>query len=520
VSEQSSGTLFYYYFKFPVTFSEICGSIKFSMSSLYRIYRPATFTDVIGQDHITSSLQNSLKKNLVGHAYLFSGPRGTGKTTLARLFAKAVNCQKKDKNGNPCNECEICQEIIRGQATDIIEIDAASNRGIDEMRELREKIGFAPSRTSYKVYIIDEVHMLTKEAFNALLKTLEEPPKHALFILATTELHKVPDTIISRCQRHQFHRASNEKIVTLLKEVSKKEKISIDDEGLQVIAARAEGSFRDSLTLLGNIATQEKPLSGKELRELMGMPAEETVKAVVHELLSGDEKGLIAFLRRFIDDGGDLTVLVKHVCDMCKDAIFNSNETMSRSAASNLLEQLLIALARARNSSDATGVLVSRLMLLCAAVPKKEVVSPIAAPAVTDIQKKPEKEPVVEEPAPVDTVSAPQGPPAASDQEFWQRFLEQIKESNHALYMLLRSAHFEGLTDEKLVLAVKFRFYSERLFETKNRKIIENSATAIAGRQLVLECEVRSDLSEPSRGEASSELLEAVVDVFELEETG
>ncbi|MEK9167487.1 MAG: DNA polymerase III subunit gamma/tau, partial [Patescibacteria group bacterium] len=174
------------------------------MSSLYRKYRPNQFSELVGQDHIRGSIESMLKSNQIGHAFLFSGPRGTGKTTLARLLARVVNCVGKKKGVEACGECEICLEIQNNQSVDVIEIDAASNRGIDEIRDLREKIAFAPARSKYRVYIIDEVHMLTKEAFNALLKTIEEPPAHAIFILATTELHKVPETIISRCLRYQF----------------------------------------------------------------------------------------------------------------------------------------------------------------------------------------------------------------------------------------------------------------------------------------------------------------------------
>lgn len=230
--------------------------------SLYRKYRPHTFEHLVGQEHVRITLQEAVKKQEVAHAYLFSGPRGTGKTSAARILAKALNC-KDIQEGEPCGSCELCERAAEGNLIDLIEIDAASNRGIDEMRDLREKIKFLPTQARKKVYIIDEVHMLTKEAFNALLKTLEEPPEHAHFILATTEVHKVPETILSRCQCFVFHRIDHETLVKRLKYVAEKEKIDIEREVLEMIAVSSEGGLRDALGLLeqmsvaGTVSVQE-----------------------------------------------------------------------------------------------------------------------------------------------------------------------------------------------------------------------------------------------------------------------
>jgi DNA polymerase-3 subunit gamma/tau len=218
-------------------------------TALYRVWRPQTFGDIVGQAHVTRALRNAVREGRLSHAYLFNGPRGTGKTSAAKIMAKAVNCQQPVE-GEPCNRCKSCEAISSGLVTDVLEIDAASNRGVEEIRDIRERVKFAPSDVSYKVYIIDEVHMLTTEAFNALLKTLEEPPPHVLFILATTEPHKLPATIISRCQRFDFHRIPLGEIVGRLRQICEAQQVEAEDQALQLVAKVAEGGMRDALSLL------------------------------------------------------------------------------------------------------------------------------------------------------------------------------------------------------------------------------------------------------------------------------
>ncbi len=217
-----------------------------------RKWRPMTFDDIVGQSHVSNTLRNAIAQNRLAHAYLFSGPRGVGKTTTARLLAKVINCASP-VDGNPCNKCEFCTEVTEGRSLDVLEIDGASNRGVEEIRNLRESVRYAPAKGKYKVYIIDEVHMLTKEAFNALLKTLEEPPPHVLFIFATTEPHKVPPTILSRCQRFDFHRNSIDEIMTRLRFIASKEQITIDDDSLLIIAKKGDGSMRDSQSIFDQV---------------------------------------------------------------------------------------------------------------------------------------------------------------------------------------------------------------------------------------------------------------------------
>ncbi|MBN2781116.1 MAG: DNA polymerase III subunit gamma/tau [Candidatus Marinimicrobia bacterium] len=270
-------------------------------------YRPQQFEDVIGQEHITITLKNAIQKNRLGHAYIFSGPRGTGKTTTARLLAKVVNCESP-KNGNPCNVCSSCREITEGRSMDVLEIDGASNRGIDSIRDLREQVKYPPTRGKYKVYIIDEFHQITKDAFNALLKTLEEPPKHILFIFATTELHKVLPTILSRCQRFEFKRIPLLQIMDLLRGIARQEGIAIDDDALLLIAKKGDGSIRDSESILEQvIAFSNEDISYEAILNMLGVIREDVFFTLFAALNNGDAGAALQLIDDMLMQGYDLT---------------------------------------------------------------------------------------------------------------------------------------------------------------------------------------------------------------------
>lgn len=273
--------------------------------ALYRKYRPKNFSDVYGQDHIISTLKNEIKENRISHAYLFTGSRGTGKTTCAKILAKAVNCESS-ADGEPCNQCEVCRGLDSGAIYDVVEIDAASNNGVDNIRDLREEANYTPSRGRYRVYIIDEVHMLSVGAFNALLKTLEEPPAHVIFILATTEVHKLPATILSRCQRFDFKRIQPETMAVRLKEVAGFEGLSLDDDAAVLIARIADGALRDGLSILDQCAGREKSITADLVSQVAGLAGREVLHRLSDCVSSSDSASAIDTISELYQNSYDM----------------------------------------------------------------------------------------------------------------------------------------------------------------------------------------------------------------------
>ena len=298
-----------------------------SYLALYRKYRPSELNEVVGQDEIKKILASSVKNGTITHAYLFSGPRGTGKTTMAKILAKMVNCEKNDL-GNACNKCDSCLNILK--SSDIIEIDAASNNGVDEIRDLREKATLVPSNAKYKVYIIDEVHMLTMQAFNALLKILEEPPKHVIFILATTEYHKIPLTIASRCQKFQFNKLTDDEIVDKLSEIALKEEIAVDKDALLEIAKISEGGMRDAINYLDQIRSfTSKKITVNDVYEVCGNVSFVEMKKLLVDMVSNNVSEVVSFFELIDSSGKSYKKLFDDLVCLLKDIVlFKDNVSL------------------------------------------------------------------------------------------------------------------------------------------------------------------------------------------------
>ena len=271
-------------------------------TALYRTFRPIKFADMVGQDHITKTLKNQIMAERVGHAYLFNGGRGTGKTSSAKILARAVNCLNL-QDGEPCNECEICKEILNGSLTDVVEMDAASNNSVEDIRTIRDEVNFLPTKAKYRVYIIDEVHMLSVGAFNALLKTLEEPPEHVKFILATTEPQKLPTTILSRCQRFDFKKISNEDVIKRLKIICNEANIKINEEALNIIAVLSEGAMRDAISILERCSQEStEEITANVVKDLVGIPNLQYINKISKAILQNNEIDALSAVDEVIND--------------------------------------------------------------------------------------------------------------------------------------------------------------------------------------------------------------------------
>lgn len=283
--------------------------------ALYRIWRPLQWDEIVGQQHIVQTLTNAIRADRVGHAYLFAGPRGTGKTTIARIIAKAVNCLNQDLALRPCNQCERCVAVNENRFLDLIEIDAASNTSVDDVRDLRDKINFSPSQGRYKIYIIDEVHMLSTAAFNALLKTLEEPPPHAIFVLATTEIHKIPATVLSRCQRHEFRRLPLDEIVGQLRRIAKEEKIQVNDDALTLIARQSAGGMRDAISLLDQLASTGENIDLELTQTVLGTATSQTVLQLIESIAEDHPALAMDSVHQALDSGADPRSLARQIVE-------------------------------------------------------------------------------------------------------------------------------------------------------------------------------------------------------------
>ena len=320
--------------------------------ALYRKYRPKEWSEVVGQDHIVQTLKNAIVADRVAHAYLFAGSRGTGKTTLARLLAKAVNCTNPDPTKRPDNECEHCKAVNENRFLDLIEIDAASNTSVDDVRDLRDKINFSPSQGKYKIYIIDEVHMLSTAAFNALLKTLEEPPPHAIFVLATTEIHKIPATVLSRCQRHEFRRLPVDEIVTQLKMIIKAEEIQADDDALIQIARQSAGGMRDAISLLDQLSSTADKITLALAQTVLGTATSQSVLDIISSIMEHDPAHGLETIHKALDAGANARSLARQIVEYLRGLMLIQMGNANQVEATSDVKKQMGSHARSFSTSD------------------------------------------------------------------------------------------------------------------------------------------------------------------------
>lgn len=523
--------------------------------SLYRKWRPQTFGDLKGQDVIRDTLVYALTNGQMSHAYLFCGPRGTGKTTTARLVAKLLNCTGESKD-KPCNNCDSCKTITDGANLDVIELDAASNRGIDEIRQLRETVKFAPTQAAYKVFIIDEVHMLTREAFNALLKTLEEPPKHATFILATTEAHKVPATILSRVQRYDFRLATQEMLASHLIAVAKEEKMKLTPEAATFVARLGDGSFRDSLSLLDQVRANDYPEYTLEVVEkLFGYIPRQRVEAVLAAALSGDVKSAYQSVDEVLAQGADLRSFSDQLLSLSQELL----ESLILGDA-GLVGADLIAVGRSLGLAklvawielladalqDMKSSPIARLPLdvalakfagsLSSVVPARAaapVVATFVAPApvkavepsvpVAVMQPEVVVDPILPSPAELDppvveTVSVPVMAlvPGEISKEDWQGMLVKLKQEAPSLLTSMAHARVLKVEHDVIRIAVPFKMHAEKLNQVKNRQIVETALAEVLGVPMKILAEVVKEEEAPAA--AAEDDMVDIVDVFQLED--
>lgn len=477
--------------------------------ALYRKHRPKKLSEIIGQQHITDTLERALKQGTVSHAYLLTGPRGVGKTSIARILAYEVN-------GLPYDE--------ETTHLDIIEIDAASNRRIDEIRELKERVNIAPTSAKYKVYIIDEVHMLTKEAFNALLKTLEEPPEHAIFILATTEAHKVPDTITSRTQRFSLKPIDADKVVEHLKEIAKSEKITIDTAALELIAAHGEGSFRDSISLLDQVRHINDNIGLKDVQQAIGQAPDELLNDLLNAVSSHNVRAVSASLAALRSHGVQAAQIARQLSKLLRRGLLDNALGLPAEQSLRLLGELLhitatpdpaVALELALyNSALAGGSHESRVMSNEVDQNPKIAIQTPEKKQTAKTQQPERNEALAHHSQP--TTHNPSG---VLDAESWQEVLAAVKAKYNTLYGIARMAK-PSFGRNKLTLAFVFAFHQKKLGDNKNRQLLQDIIAQVTGANVSVECvldktvEPAPAMTKPEVKVASAVNLETISNIF------
>lgn len=490
-----------------------------SYKAMYRVFRPTDFNELVGQEHISTTLKNALKTDRLAHAYLFCGPRGTGKTSSAKILAKAVNCLNPI-DGEPCNNCANCQAINEDRFPDVIEIDAATNRGIDEIRELRDKIRFAPANGKKKVYIIDEVHMLTNEAFNALLKTLEEPPEYVLFIMATTEANKVPLTVLSRCQRFDFRQIAPQKVKERLQYIANEENLQITDEALSLIVRRADGGLRDAIGLLDQCAafSADGNVASEQVLAVIGSLGEENTAALLTAIIQNDYNDLFIQIDEYLSMGKECGVILWELLNYLRqimllkikqtDMVVLSEDILPRAQAQSRqislkqLTALIDRLSKARSDlrfAEQGRIIVETALLECALLLNAayEEEAPKEMPHIV------KKAPVTKQtPASENTASQASVPSAQNVSDTpkialekpedilknWDKILNAIRTESIQIYAFLKEGRAMGLENDELIIKFdsKHKFHSNKINQNDNKKIIESVIERLTQRKVRL----------------------------------
>lgn len=503
--------------------------------ALYRKFRPLIFSDVVGQEHIVKVLQHQISNNQIGHAYLFCGSRGTGKTTTAKIFSRAVNCVSPN-NGEPCNECNVCKGILAASVTDVMEIDAASNNSVEDIRAIRENVIYAPTLAKYKVYIIDEVHMLSQSAFNALLKTLEEPPENVIFILATTEPHKIPITILSRCQRFEFKRISKENIAGRLKVVCDQNNVTYEDNAMLVIAQAAEGALRDGLSLLDQIISSGvTEITEKKAREVLGIAEVSETSGVLAAILNNDVKTMLSLISSVVESGKDIKYFVWEIISLARDilvykttqdtnlinnfAMLDEIKSLENVTDNIKLSEIISYLSELEaNIKGATFpeiLLESALICLMrgetrtSQVIKNEIPPVVNKPQIVT-QTIEKKEAVVENIARpvVNTV-----PTTASSSGKWIDIVNHLKASGKmSLYATLVSAKAD-ITSNNITIWFKQEFGKNVIEKSENMAVLKNSIMAVFGSEIPVKCMIEGQKVVSDLDKAENSLLNSGIDV-------
>ncbi len=510
------------------------------MPTLYRKYRPQTFADLIGQEHITQTITNAISLNKVAHAYLFSGPRGVGKTTLARLVAKAVNCPNRAPGtAEPCNTCSSCDEITHGRNIDVIEIDAASHTGVDNVREnIIENAQFKPTKSPFKVFVIDEVHMLSTSAFNALLKTLEEPPAHVIFVLATTENHKLPATILSRCQRFNFNKIPTDKMIKRLKLLAEGEEVEVEDEVLKRVAFKSDGCLRDAESLLGQIFSLGlKKITAADSENILPTPQPEKVLALLETVFNHNAQVGLEIIAEQIKSGANLEQFAYDIAETLRLVLilqtgFEPEELLDYKAEDKkrlkhlstlittdklikLTDKIIVRKQEMKRSTlpqlplelwiiEATNLESQTKNTDNDETPKtpgghisiiEEKTKPVTTEPVATIDSTPPAHKITETiKTAISNLTHPHKLPQVTIEtikEKWSDLIKELDQTNHSLTFILKVCTLEAITENGLEISLPYSFHKEKIEDRKTKRIIEDILEKILGERITIYCTVK-----------------------------